>query len=74
MIIRMSPPSLGAAILAGVGAGIYPDVQTACERVVKTKTKQAPDNSNNAEYEKFYQVYRSLYPSLKGNFEVLAKL
>ncbi|MGN1115458.1 MAG: xylulokinase [Candidatus Ornithomonoglobus sp.] len=67
-------PALGAAILAGVGAGIYPSVQEACRRVVKTKTEQAPDAANSAEYDKFYQLYRKMYPALKDNYKALAEL
>ncbi|MGN0162620.1 MAG: xylulokinase [Candidatus Ornithomonoglobus sp.] len=67
-------PALGAAILAGVGAGVYPSVQEACRRVVKTKTEQAPDAANSAEYDKFYQLYRKMYPALKDNYKALAEL
>ena len=31
-------PALGAAILAGVGCGIYPDVETACGRIIREKS------------------------------------
>ncbi|MGN0181474.1 MAG: xylulokinase [Candidatus Ornithomonoglobus sp.] len=67
-------PALGAAILAGVGAGVYPSVQEACKRVVKTKTEQAPDAANSAEYDKFYQLYRKMYPALKDNYKALGEL
>lgn len=67
-------PALGAAILAGVGAGVYPSVQEACRRVVKTKTEQEPDPANSAEYEKYYSIYRELYPALKDTYTDLAKI
>lgn len=67
-------PALGAAILAGVGTGIYPSVQEACRRVVKAKTVQAPDADNHTEYEKYYGVYRSLYPALKNTYKDLANI
>lgn len=34
--------AFGAAILAGVGAGIYPSVETACERLITVKQTLAP--------------------------------
>lgn len=67
-------PALGAAILAGVCAGIYPSVQEACRRVVKTKTEQSPDILNSAEYEKYYNIYRQLYPALKDTYKELSKI
>ncbi|MGM9937103.1 MAG: xylulokinase [Candidatus Ornithomonoglobus sp.] len=67
-------PALGAAILAGVGAGVYPSVQEACRKVVKTKTEQAPDAAKSGEYDKFYQLYRKMYPALKDNYKALAEL
>lgn len=67
-------PALGAAILAGVGVGIYKDVREGCRRVVKTKTEQRPDIEKGAEYEKYYQIYRGLYPALKDKYKELAEL
>ncbi len=67
-------PALGAAILAGVGAGIYKDVRDGCARVVKTKTVQEPDKANGAEYEKYYSIYKSLYPALKEQYKRLAEI
>ncbi len=67
-------PALGAAILAGCAAGIFKDVSDGCGRIVKVKKEQQPNEKNHAEYEKYYQVYNSLYPSLKSNFSMLADL
>jgi xylulokinase len=59
----------GAALLAGVGAGVWPDVKAATA-MVQTGEETMP--SENAEvYEKAYQTYRELYPALKGVFEKL---
>ena len=35
-------PALGVAILAGVGCGIYPDVETACSRLISEKSSTDP--------------------------------
>ena len=67
-------PSLGAAILAMVGAGIYGDVCEACETVVRTKETVTPDMNRGKEYKKFYGVYDALYGHLKDDFGALAKL
>ena len=67
-------PALGAAILAGVGAGIYPSVQEGCKRVIKIKTMQKPDLAKHEEYEKYYNIYTKLYTALKDEYKALAKL
>ena len=67
-------PSLGAAILAMVGAGIYGSVWEACETVVRTKETVTPDMNRGKEYGKFYGVYDALYGHLKDDFGALAKL
>ena len=67
-------PALGAAILAGVCAGVYPDVPTACDAIVHPDQSCAPQGENSAAYEPFYQLYTSLYPALKGSFETLYQL
>ena len=67
-------PALGAAILAGCASGIFKNVPEGCEKLVKAKHEQQPNKTNHAEYEKYYEIYNSLYPSLKSNFSMLADL
>ena len=67
-------PALGVAILACVGAGIYTCVQEACSAIVRTDKVQSPDAGNVPEYEKYYQLYREIYPALKNSFSRLAQL
>lgn len=67
-------PALGAAILAGVAAGIYADVPTACAKLVEEKEPVLPIAENEGEYEKFYNYYLTLYPALKDCYAELATL
>lgn len=67
-------PALGAAILAGVAAGLYTDIPTACDRLVKARETQMPDAARSAAYEPYYQLYRGLYPALKDSYAALAAL
>ena len=60
--------------MAGVGAGIYPDLPTACSRVVRYHEQQLPDGNAECAYTKFYQIYKQLYPALKNSFRSLAVL
>ena len=67
-------PALGAAILAGVAAGVYEDVPSACEKVVVGNQPQLPDEEAGKAYEPFYQLYCQLYPALKESYASLAKM
>ena len=73
-VVSKEGPALGVAILAGAGTGVYSSVQDGCAAVIKTNPPQNPISQNGAEYEKFYNIYRALYPALKNNFSELAKL
>lgn len=57
--------ALGAAILAGVGTGVYTDFEDAVTKTVKIKREHLPNSSNTAVYEKGYQTYLQLYKNLK---------
>jgi xylulokinase len=58
----------GAALLAGVGAGCWSDVSSACEAVIKITGQTIPIEHNAATYRRFYPLYQELYPTLKGSF------
>ena len=65
-------PALGAAILAGVGCGIYPDVETACGRIIREKSSTEPVEEEAAVYAGYHRIYQNLYRSLKDGFKDLA--
>lgn len=67
-------PALGVALLALTGAGVYSSVPEACKAVCKVDKTQAPNEANVPEYEKYYQLYREIYPALKAEFSKLAAL
>lgn len=67
-------PALGAAILAMVGTNAYRSVPEACRAVVKTAKTCEPDSNMIPVYEKYYQLYRRLYPQLKEQFAELSEL
>jgi xylulokinase len=62
----------GAALLAGVGAGVWHDVDTACRRTIHVTGSTQPNPVAVTEYERWYQVYRNLYPALKPTFDAVA--
>lgn len=57
--------ALGAAILAGVGTGLYRNFEDAVEQTVAVKREFAPNPENAAVYARGYAGYRELYESLK---------
>jgi xylulokinase len=62
----------GAAILAGVGAGAWTDVPSACKTSVKITGTTLPDASQVEVYQKAYSLYQELYPALKSSFQKMA--
>lgn len=62
-------PAYGSALLAGVGAGFYEDVEDACEQAVDTVDRVTPTEQHCRVYDEYYEVYRSLYPSLETQFK-----
>ncbi|HHX09046.1 MAG TPA: xylulokinase [Chloroflexi bacterium] len=63
--------AFGAALLAGVGKGAWPDVVTACHENIHITGKTTPNPENFEVYQQAYQVYRELYPLLKNTFTKL---
>ena len=53
--------ALGAAILAGYGAGIYPDISEAARRLVKWDKVYQPNMEDHKIYEEMYGPWREVY-------------
>lgn len=56
----------GAAILAGVGVGLFGDFEEAVASTVEIKRSHEPNPDNRKVYEENYQTYLALYENLKG--------
>ncbi|MGA2066087.1 MAG: FGGY family carbohydrate kinase [Thermoguttaceae bacterium] len=56
---------LGAALLAGIGVGLYRDEQDALEQVWKPGRTYEPDPRRAAEYAERFAVFEQLYPALR---------
>ena len=65
---------LGAAVLAGVGIGAYPDYDTALSQVVEVDREFDPHPDAHAAYNRLFPLYKELYPDVKPYYERLAKL
>jgi xylulokinase len=55
--------AFGAALLAGTGVGVWPDVEAACAATVRVAETIAPVNA--AAMAEAYKLYRRVYPALK---------
>jgi xylulokinase len=57
---------LGAALLAGIGVGVYRDVADAYAQVHRPGHVYEPDLALNARYREWFSSFESLYPALKA--------
>ncbi len=57
---------LGAALLAGVGVGVYASFEDAVAKTVAIKREQKHTTSGKNAYDAGYRIYRELYEQLKG--------
>ncbi len=60
--------TLGAAILAGIGCGLYNDYDEAVSRTIRITRVQEPDPENKAVYDRAMERYLRLYEDLKEEF------
>lgn len=65
---------LGAAVLAGVGAGVFPDIPAGADRLVRIDRTCEPHEETAALYEELFGIYRTTYESLEsgGAFRAIA--
>jgi xylulokinase len=57
--------AVGAALLAGVGCGLFADFETACHRAVKLGEMVRCQSEQVEFYERAFRRYGQLYPALK---------
>jgi xylulokinase len=65
--------AFGAALLAGVGAGMYANVDQACTATIQLTGTTSPSDEVKG-YPPFYQRYRALYPALADEFHAISAL
>jgi xylulokinase len=64
--------AFGAALIAGVAGGAWPDVPTACAATIEVTGRDTPDPAWRAAYEGLYPEYQALYGALKPTFDRLS--
>jgi len=66
-------PVLGAAMLAAVGAGIYPDVQEAAKNMVHTESTLEPNPEAHEEYKFYMDLYKDTYTQMKESMQKMSR-
>lgn len=73
-VAQTEGPALGVAILAGVGCGLYPSVEEACEALISEDKSTGPEAEQEKLYGKYHQLYKKLYEDLKDSYKTLGAL
>ena len=66
--------AFGAALLAGIGAGIWPDIDAAHNEVIQITGTTRPNPEAAERYDTYYKLYHELYPALKPANDAIAKM
>ena len=64
-----SGAAVGDAYLAGMGAGVISDIRTTLKMNVQIESRYQPDSKVHSYYQERYARYRSLYESVKAEFD-----
>lgn len=67
-------PAMGAAILAGVGTGVFGDFYETTEAILPVSTPVDPDMKLHEQYNEIYEQFTGLYPALKGHYGKVGKM
>ncbi|MCM8764172.1 MAG: xylulokinase [Candidatus Omnitrophica bacterium] len=73
-LVSEEGPAYGAALLAGSGTGVFPDIEKTCEMFISIKDEFTPDAANHDFYTRIYGIYTDLYKNLKDSFDLMSNL
>lgn len=68
-----SVAALGIAIISMIGLKIYPDFETAIDKIIKVEKEYYPNENRRPIYDEMYNVFEGIYPKLKDVFITLNK-
>ena len=71
-VAQSEGPAFGAAILAGVGSGVFGSCEEAAEAFINVESRTEPNPDVRDAYRRGYSAYRSLYPALKPSFDAIS--
>lgn len=70
--VRSNGTVFGAALLAGAGTGLYPELEKTVRELLSLRKTIEPDPRWHAHYQKVFAIYKDLYAQLKNNMHRLA--
>jgi xylulokinase len=71
-VVELETCNLGAALLAGIGVGLFTDYTTAAENSVRYGEIYYPNPQRHSTYQEVFAVYKDIYPLLKDVFPRLS--
>jgi len=66
--------AFGAALIAGIGTGVYESVEAACHKTVTYGPPTCPIEENVRRYQDCYQIFKDLYRNVRDNFQAASRL
>ena len=66
-------PAYGAALLAGVGTGVWGSVQEACDAAIGVTDRHQNNEASSRIYREFYPVFQRLYRALEEDFDLITE-
>ncbi|WP_432798066.1 xylulokinase [Poriferisphaera sp. WC338] len=67
-------PAFGVALLAGVGIGVWKNIQQACKAIITETEKRKPLRKHANQYIPYHKQYQQLYAALAPEFKSITKL
>ena len=65
---------LGSAVLAGVGAGIYPDAGSGVERTLRIRKEYSPHSELASRYDAQFELFKDLHDVIQEPYDRLARI
>ncbi len=66
--------TLGAALLAGIGTGMYQSFEEAVQKTVHIQSTYHPSLNTHSKYEKYFRLYIELYQKLQDSYDTLDRI
>ena len=67
-------PAYGVALLAAVGTGVFNSIEEACDATIAVASRTEVNPAAASLYEKYYAIYRRLYPALKDECHAITDI
>lgn len=62
----------GAAMVAGIGLGLFKNIDEALGNMIQINTRFEPDKNNHRLYNELYRIFRDIYHNLREDFDRIA--